>query len=85
MAQREQQIQLALEDLRTGGCTSIRAAGTAYGIPTVIKAREALAAQEAQEAQEAARQTRYDAATAARELANQSFESLQCEWQIDNF
>jgi hypothetical protein len=82
MAQREQQIQLALEDLRTGGCTSIRAAGTAYGIPTVIKAREALAAQEAQEA---ARQTRYDAATAARELANQSFESLQFEWQIDNF
>jgi hypothetical protein len=51
-------------------------------VETVIKAREALAAQEAQEA---ARQTRYDAATAARELANQSFESLQFEWQIDNF
>jgi hypothetical protein len=40
MAQREQQIQLALEDLRTGGCTSIRAAGTAYGIPeSTLRAR----------------------------------------------
>jgi len=47
-----------------------------------MAAREALAIQEAQEA---ARQVRYDAAAAARELADQSFESLQFEWQIDNF
>jgi hypothetical protein len=40
MAQREQQIQLALKDLRIGGLTSIRAAGTAYGIPeTTLRAR----------------------------------------------
>ncbi|KAI4750748.1 hypothetical protein E4T52_16693 [Aureobasidium sp. EXF-3400] len=51
-------------------------------VDTVIKAREALVTQEAQEA---ARQVRYDASLAARELAEQSFESLQFEWQIDNF
>jgi hypothetical protein len=32
MAQRERQIQLALEDLRIGSLASIRAAGAAYGI-----------------------------------------------------
>ncbi|KAI4732336.1 hypothetical protein E4T50_17082 [Aureobasidium sp. EXF-12298] len=40
MAQREQQIQLALGDLRTGGLTSIRAAGAAYRIPeSTLRAR----------------------------------------------
>jgi hypothetical protein len=40
MDQREQQIQLALEDLRTGGITSIRAASRAYGIPeSTLRAR----------------------------------------------
>jgi hypothetical protein len=40
MAQREQQIQLALKDLRTGGCTSIRAVGTTYSIlESTLRAR----------------------------------------------
>jgi hypothetical protein len=51
-------------------------------VQNVIQAREALITQEAQEA---ARQVRYDASAAARELAEQSIESLQSEWQIDNF
>jgi hypothetical protein len=51
-------------------------------VETVMTARECLAIQEAQEA---ARQVRYDAASAARELADQSMESLQFEWQIHNF
>ncbi|KAI4819775.1 hypothetical protein E4T45_10534 [Aureobasidium sp. EXF-8846] len=51
-------------------------------VQNVIQAREALITQEAQEA---ARQVRYDASAAARDLAEQSIESLQFEWQIDNF
>ncbi|KAH0174500.1 hypothetical protein KCU67_g732, partial [Aureobasidium melanogenum] len=51
-------------------------------IDTIIMAREA---QAVYEAQEATKQARYDATAAARELEQQSFESLQFEWQIDNF
>jgi hypothetical protein len=38
-----------------------------------------------QEAQEEAREVRYDSFVAARELSEQSIESPQFEWQIDNF
>jgi hypothetical protein len=47
----------------------------------VIQAREALVTQEAKEA---ARQVRYNASARVRELAEQSIEPLQSEWQIDN-
>lgn len=51
-------------------------------IDNIIMAKQA---QAVLEAQEAAKQVRYDATAAARELEQQSFESLQFEWQIDNF
>lgn len=48
----------------------------------IIIARQALAAQVAQDAID---HVNYDASAAARELAEQSFGSLQFEWRIDNF
>jgi hypothetical protein len=51
-------------------------------VENVIQAREAL---RIQEAQEASRVVRYDASSAALKLQQQSMESLQFEWQIDNF